>query len=122
MEGGEALGAGDSGGSVPMGASVEVLEGFFAGLEVSVDRNRWIIGRGRCADLMIADPTISRAHAAIGYAEGRFFVEDLGSTNGTQVNGSSSSHAELRDGDRIQMGKLWLRFRQPSSSTSGLDE
>lgn len=103
-----------SDGPVPGGASIVVLEGFYEGLEVPVDRAWVVIGRGRGADVMIAEPTISRAHAAIGYEPPGFFVQDLGSTNGTWVNGSREKKASLKDGDEIQMGKLRLRVSLPN--------
>jgi pSer/pThr/pTyr-binding forkhead associated (FHA) protein len=99
---------------VPAGATVVVLEGFFEGLEVPVDRSRLVIGRGRGADVVIAEPTISRAHAAIGHEAGRFFVQDLGSTNGTWINGAREQKASLKNGDEIQMGKLRLRVSLPT--------
>lgn len=99
---------------VPAGACVIVLRGFYEGLEIPVDREWFVIGRGRTADAILAEPTISRAHAAIGWAsEGGFFVEDLGSTNGTLVNGKKRDRRALRDGDEIQIGKLRLRFAKP---------
>ena len=101
-------------GSVPAGASVVVLEGFYEGLELPVDRAWVVIGRGRGADLLIAEPTISRAHAAIGYEDRDFFVQDLGSTNGTWVNGAREKKVGLKDGDEIQMGKLRLRVSLPT--------
>jgi pSer/pThr/pTyr-binding forkhead associated (FHA) protein len=72
---------------VPGGGSIRVLRGFYEGLEMPVDRDWMVIGRGRGADIVIAEPTMSRAHAAIGYDGAHFFVQDLGSTNGTRVNG-----------------------------------
>ena len=112
---GERAGAGErpAGGLVPPGASFLVLEGFFEGLEVPVDRDWLVIGRGRGADVMLAEPTISRAHAAIGHDLDGFFVQDLGSTNGTLVNGAREQRATLKDGDEIQMGKLRLRVGLP---------
>jgi pSer/pThr/pTyr-binding forkhead associated (FHA) protein len=101
---------------VPPGAWIRVLRGFYEGLELAVDRVWWVIGRGRGADAVLADPTISRAHVAIGYqpAEG-FFVQDLGSTNGTLLNGARTQRAPLRDGDELQMGKLQLRVGLPEA-------
>ena len=49
-----------------------MLKGFYEGLEVPLDRDWLVIGRGRTADLVIAEPTISRAHAAIGWRLRRF--------------------------------------------------
>ena len=54
-------------GPPPPGASVCVTRGFYEGLEVPVDREWMVIGRGRSADFVIAEPTISRSHAALGY-------------------------------------------------------
>ena len=101
------------GGPVPPGTRLCVLQGFYEGLEVPVDRDWLVIGRGRGADVVLAERTISRAHAAIGFEEEAFFVQDLGSTNGTLVNGTREERRVLEDGDEIQMGKLILRFKLP---------
>jgi pSer/pThr/pTyr-binding forkhead associated (FHA) protein len=99
---------------VPPGASIGVMRGFYEGLELPIDRDWFVIGRGRGADAILADATISRAHAAIGYeADGGFFVQDLGSTNGTLLNGERHKRCALRDGDTIQIGKLALRVSVP---------
>jgi len=103
-----------SGEPVPSGASLRVMRGFYEGLEVPVDRDWLVIGRGRTADLVLSEPTISRAHAAIGYERGDFFVQDLGSTNGTGVNGRREPRTPLRDGDEVQLGKLLFRFHLAS--------
>lgn len=108
---GKASGAGSG---VPAGGSIQVLGGFYEGLEVPVDRDWLVIGRGRGADLVLADPTLSRAHAAIGFDGSRFFLQDLGSTNGSLVNGGRQEKAPLADGDEVQLGKLRLRVRLPS--------
>ncbi|MCP4906708.1 MAG: FHA domain-containing protein [bacterium] len=90
-----------------------VLSGFYEGLEVSLDRARTVIGRGREADLALAEATISRAHAAIGFDGQVFYVEDLGSTNGTLVNGARISKQPLKGEDEIQMGKLRIGVTLP---------
>jgi pSer/pThr/pTyr-binding forkhead associated (FHA) protein len=90
------------------------MEGFFGGLELPVDRDWMVVGRGRGADLLITDPTISRAHAAIGFDGEKFFVEDLGSTNGTTVNGKREPRAALNNGDEIRLGRLRLRVTLPN--------
>jgi pSer/pThr/pTyr-binding forkhead associated (FHA) protein len=102
--------------SVPVGACIRVLQGFYEGLELPVDRAWWVIGRGRGADAVLAEPTISRAHAAIGFErEEGFFIQDLGSTNGTLLNGVRTQRTSLSDGDKIQMGKLQLRVGIPGA-------
>jgi hypothetical protein len=68
-------------------------------------------------DLDSDDPEakVSRRHARITMAEGKYFVEDLGSTNGTFINRgkrlSPGTRQPLNDGDEIIVGKTFLRFR-----------
>jgi pSer/pThr/pTyr-binding forkhead associated (FHA) protein len=99
--------------AVPPGASVRVMRGFYEGLELPLDRNWMVIGRGRSADIVIAEPTISRAHAVIGCDVEGFFVQDMGSTNGTRVNGERSSKARLANRDEVLLGKLLLQVSLP---------
>jgi len=103
---------------VPLGATVAVRNGFFEGLELPIDREWLVIGRGRQAELVLADPTISRAHAALGFDGQQFFVQDLKSTNGTLVNGERLERAALEDEDEIQIGRLQLQVRLPECQAS----
>jgi pSer/pThr/pTyr-binding forkhead associated (FHA) protein len=98
---------------------LRVLRGFYEGLEVPIDRDRLVIGRGGDADLAIAEPTISRRHAAIEREGDGFTLEDLGSTNGTRVNGRRETRARLRDGDEIELGRLQLRLCAPANEARG---
>lgn len=91
------------------GALIRVETGFYEGLEWPIGEERLVVGRGREADLVLSEPTISRTHAAVVRAEQEWFVEDLNSTNGTIVNGSRATRARLSDGDEIQLGRLILR-------------
>jgi pSer/pThr/pTyr-binding forkhead associated (FHA) protein len=102
-------------GPVPPGASLLVVRGFYEGLEVAIDRDWVVVGRGRGADVVIAEPTLSRAHAAFGFDGEHFFVQDLGSTNGTMVNGAKERTSSLKDGDEVQIGKLLLRIALPTT-------
>ena len=98
---------------VPPGGSVLVKNGFYEGFEVVLDRDWLVIGRGRSADMVIAEATISRAHAAIGYDREQFYVQDLGSTNGTFVNGTRIERQRLKLEDEIQMGRLIISVMLP---------
>ncbi len=122
-KGGDVPAAGQKGpeeaGPVPSGASIRVLRGFYEDLEVPVDQNWMVIGRGRSADMVIAEATISRAHAAIGYDKDGFFMQDLGSTNGTRVNGKREARIALSNGDELQLGKLRLRITVPGEGADG---
>jgi pSer/pThr/pTyr-binding forkhead associated (FHA) protein len=92
---------------------VVVRSGFYEGLEVPLDRLRLVIGRGRKADLALSEATISRAHAVIGFEAEGFYIEDLGSTNGTTVNGRRVRRQRLESEDEIQMGKLRIGVSLP---------
>ena len=110
----KARGPGAKSAPVPVVGTIQVQSGFYAGLEVAVDRDWLVIGRGRGADLVLAEATISRAHAAIGFEESGFFVQDLGSTNGTLVNGGKVEKQSLKCGDEIRMGRLVLGISIPA--------
>lgn len=69
----------------------------------------WVAGRSQDADLVLADDTVSRKHARIYQSRGSLWLRDLGSRNGTRVNGRSVSHHRLRPGDRITIGASLLR-------------
>lgn len=69
----------------------------------------WVAGRSSDADLVLADDTVSRKHARIYEARGTLWLRDLGSRNGTQVNGRAVSHHRLRPGDRITIGASLMR-------------
>ncbi len=102
---------------VPAGGSIQIQSGFYEGLEVLLDRDWLVIGRGRGADMVLAEATISRAHAAIGYDGdiGGFFVQDLGSTNGTLVNGAKTERQTLKSGDEVRMGRLIIGVTLPAA-------
>jgi len=68
------------------------------------------IGRGADADIRIDDPGVSRHHAEIVLGTD-VTIRDLGSTNGTLVNGRMVSVAVLGEGDRIQLGTTTLTYR-----------
>lgn len=68
------------------------------------------IGRGLDNDLVLESTDVSRHHAKLEYQDERYHLVDLGSTNGTRVNGRQVGHALLQDGDEIEFGSLHLRF------------
>ena len=74
-----------------------------------------IIGRGTESDLQLLDQGVSRRHADVHIADGQATVYDLGSTNGTSVNGHSVRSQQLRHGDVIRVGHTRLVFHEDSS-------
>jgi len=110
----DANGSQARGAPVPRGGSVAIRTGFYEGFEMALDRDWFVIGRGRTADMVVAEATISRAHAAVGYDAQGFYVQDLGSTNGTLVNGARVERQKLKPGDEIQIGRLVLEVTLPT--------
>ncbi|HYN94897.1 MAG TPA: DUF3662 and FHA domain-containing protein [Pilimelia sp.] len=70
-----------------------------------------VIGRGDQANLRLPDVGISRRHARLDFDGGQVVLTDLGSTNGTMVNGQRVSAVALNPGDMIQLGTTTLTFR-----------
>jgi pSer/pThr/pTyr-binding forkhead associated (FHA) protein len=72
-----------------------------------------VIGRAPECSVSLDDEFASNLHARIYQAEGRHYVEDLGSTNGTYVNDRRIHfQTELRGGDRIKIGRTMMEFRR----------
>ena len=69
------------------------------------------VGRSKDADVRIEDRYASSLHARVFSREGRFYVEDMNSTNGTLLNGATlQGEAELIDGDQVQIGDTVFRL------------
>lgn len=68
------------------------------------------LGRLPSCEVVLDDPSVSRRHARIARSDGQWTVEDLGSTNGVKINGQPVGHAQLRDGDRLELGSVALTF------------
>jgi hypothetical protein len=82
-------------------------------LELTAGSN--IIGRGADSDLQLMDQGVSRRHADVHLADGHATVYDLGSTNGTSVNGHGVQSQQLQHGDVIRVGHTRLVFHEDSS-------
>jgi hypothetical protein len=73
-----------------------------------------VIGRGDEADWVILDGDLSREHAAVKRSWDGVTIRDLGSKNGTRVDGKRIEEATLHDGARIELGTVVLEFRDPA--------
>jgi two-component system cell cycle response regulator len=86
-------------------ACLTLLYGGPIGTEYPLTDTETVIGRGRAANICIENQRVSRRHALVTIDEkGNAIVEDLGSSNGTSVNGARIQRQELKDGDKIQIG------------------
>jgi hypothetical protein len=75
-------------------------------------RRNVVLGRSRECDIAIDDPNVSRRHAEIRWQDGSYWIVDLDSTNGVDVNGERVRRAELAQEDRIVLGKTELTFER----------
>ena len=71
-----------------------------------------IVGRAPASDIPVIDPTISRRHAEVECGEAGVVVRDLGSSNGTFLNGMRIERAALRSGDVVTFGKVGFRLNK----------
>ena len=86
-----------------------VLAGTTVGEMFKLPGGDAVIGRGRNSDVPLHDDGVSRAHARIVHAGEQVFVEDLGSRNGTFVNGDRvDGRRAIADGDKIQVGRTTI--------------
>jgi adenylate cyclase len=89
-------------------------------LEVSLDKDEFVIGRQAVNDVVIDHPWISRRHARL-YRDGDFWrVEDLGSLNGTQINNLGTTDRPLSTGDTIYLYKFPVTFLGESATRVSL--
>ena len=86
--------------------------GPFAGRIVALPDQMVTIGRAPDNDVVVGDPATSGHHGRIEVRAGSFWISDLGSTNGTLVNGEPVIEKQLTDGDMIAIGQNTLRFTQ----------
>jgi hypothetical protein len=84
-----------------------------AGRSYALSRTSMVLGREEGCDIVLDDANISRRHAQLSQdVVGTWKLADLGSTNGTQLNGKTITNALLRDGDQITLGMVVLEYRE----------
>ena len=81
------------------------------GRRIPLTRAVTVLGRAGDVDVPLDDAGVSRRHAEVHVTDGRFRVVDLGSTNGTFVDGERVTTGELRDGSTVTVGRSRLVFR-----------
>lgn len=91
------------------------------GRKYQLTGTRTVLGRGTEADVVVDDPGVSRQHAEIRLDGGTAVLRDLGSTNGTFVDGERAGTARLVDGSTITMGRTRIRFASRTERTEDDD-
>jgi predicted component of type VI protein secretion system len=103
-----------------------LASGPHAGNEVALDKERVMLGRAAGSDVVLQDPSVSSEHASLELCERGYRLRDLGSTNGVTVNGCKIASAELKHGDRFELGGVAFRYvvetRKKAPPTHHLDE
>lgn len=89
---------------------LRVLSGQDAGRELPLTGTRVVAGRLPGCDLALDDPTVSRRHAAFVRRGEEWWVVDLGSTNGTRINGHPAGEHVLAPGDRVELSEAVVEF------------
>jgi pSer/pThr/pTyr-binding forkhead associated (FHA) protein len=92
---------------------VAIVEGANRGETVSLEQAPLLIGRGNDAAIRLDDDYVSTRHARIASSADQWYVEDLGSTNGTYVGSSRISQATaIQLGSQVRIGKTILELRK----------
>src|SRR2546430_14411575 len=94
------------------GIDAEFVTRRFDGPRFEVKQRRAAIGRSRDCDIQLSDTNVSRRHAGLRQEGASYWIVDLGSTNGLEVNGKRVKRAELNDGDTITGGSTEVRVSQ----------
>ncbi|MCB9556979.1 MAG: DUF4388 domain-containing protein [Deltaproteobacteria bacterium] len=95
----------------PKGFALRFISGKYQGGEFPLKIGREIvIGRSSDLDMVLVEDMVSRKHAKISAEEDQIVIQDLGSTNGTFVNGEKVKRVRLREGDRILIGTSIIKL------------
>ena len=84
--------------------------------DISLDRAVVVVGRHRWCDVRIASPRVSRRHCCLVLDGNRVLVRDLGSTNGTRINGRRIDRGVLRPGDELSIADCRYHLENLSRS------
>ena len=87
-------------------ASITIKSGSQAGLSLDITEGEMLIGRAEDCEIRVADKAVSGRHCAILNEEGRYWIRDLESTNGTRLNGGLVKESRLKPGDMIMIGSV----------------
>ncbi|HYA08361.1 MAG TPA: DUF3662 and FHA domain-containing protein [Gaiellaceae bacterium] len=93
-----------------LGVERQVAVLTWSGQRRVLDKRRAVLGRSRDADVRIDDPNVSRRHAEIVQEGSVFWLVDLGSTNGIEVNGRRVQRHQLQDGSLFTIGETTVTF------------
>jgi len=98
------------------------ISGKYQGGEFPIAADKQIlVGRSSDLDMVLVEDMVSRKHARIAMQGDQIWIEDLGSTNGTFVNGEKIKRARLKEGDRVLIGTSILKLIAGDAPRDGMD-
>jgi adenylate cyclase len=89
---------------------LQIIEGNDAGREAEIAKSPFLLGRGKNADLVIRDPSVSRLHALVLLEKDGAVIVDQKSNNGVRLNGERIERSPLKDGDVVGLGNTRIKF------------
>ena len=102
--------------------TLTIRSGLLKGSQFQLERNT-VVGRGATADVSLADPGVSRRHARLNRQDGGWVLEDLGSANGTMINGwRVSEPTRLQSGDVIGVGAVLAGYTDGAAASGRAPE
>ncbi len=105
------------------GYALKFISGKYQGGEFPLKGDKQlIIGRSSELDIVLVEDMVSRKHAKITIARGKITIEDLGSTNGTFVNGEKVKQSQLKENDRILVGTSILKLVKAGAGSTDLSD
>lgn len=95
-----------------LGMEREVVTLSVDGTTHELNKRRAVIGRSKDCDIQLSDPNVSRRHAEVRQEGATYWLVDLDSTNGMEVNGRKLKRAKLQPGDTVVIGASELSFNR----------
>ncbi|HEY6052568.1 MAG TPA: DUF3662 and FHA domain-containing protein [Gaiellaceae bacterium] len=95
-----------------LGLAREVVSVEVEGRTIPIEKRRAVIGRSRECDVQVADPNVSRRHAELRQEGATYWLVDLDSTNGIEVDGRRQKRVKLENGTRVTIGATELVFHR----------
>jgi len=108
----EPLGETEPASATELGVDPEVVSLTVDGARHMIEKRRVVIGRSKDCDIQVRDANVSRQHAEVRQEGTAYWLVDLDSTNGTEVNGQREKRAKLENGDKITVGSTELLFER----------
>ena len=103
--------------------ALRFISGKYEGGEFPLKTDReFVVGRASDLDVVLVEDMVSRKHSIISTAGGQIAIEDLGSTNGTFVNGEKVKKVNLKEGDRILIGTSIIKLVKLDPSAAPLSD